>query len=1082
MKRAVSFIFLIIITSSYLLAQDPEASFADLQNNEENVSVTPTFTINTNMSIDESSFKMAVEEKGADTTGKFNGSVWTENPDTLITGHPDAPNIFVITEEDYLNLPDSLWGYEANSGKAVIIDDTTIQFESWTLNYDSKYYAVIQNLKVVNSQNDTLECPIEVVGFSTQLPPFKFLTSNLGNGYFRCNDTLYFEFNRKIDSLTFYLGDLIEIKEVISKSYSNGEISEVLSNVMSTQWFSEDSTSIYVQPNNIIPDVQYYAKINLEYLSGDPLDNYSQQFNVAGYYQINISTLGVDYQLPPYYLDSLTVAVDDTITFQAFEYYDGKKFERWICPEDPTIDNSTSEFLTIVKNCSNLKDLTILAEYIDVGKDTVIVHSCIEGCGVVKVYDADGTYLGGAGQYLINAIPEEQLKVVYEPSDNYKFNHWISNVMDYNNRPDYMISIYGSFWKLIELDPYKEIQDADYSLTVIVKWENNIDSRYDPFHLIQNFVIATPTMTVFDIQNGLWMKTVIESDVPFFEMVSATVIPDKCDCYKLYAVRGDVTGTFESDYCNGGPVIPAWSEGVLVNDDDRHKTVEISVDRKLLTLEAELVVENARDLNNDRNLARIEVIPDYPENTTCAHIIGRREQHNRTDKKEYFRYSYKCHQDITVNTVYDPNYYEFKEYNSNPGFYGGATPQDPLMSISPMCESYDLAHAKKIQGVLADKFMLINIGAYLSEDGGAPSWTSDNPYNVLKKPSYNYEIATDDPNNVFCLDPTEETIILEFEFNRDVDQSTVNDQMNLKFEDISDRIDYPTKNGLNRKFYYYPNSIIGNYQWVGPRAIRCTLKTDDGTNIYGVPKFQTFTMQWTAGIQSTTGEPLSNPGKVKVLTEYPVAYFIAKDYKCKDDSEIDDYFLGVELLYHTFAVKFEKNAKSIEKGKYPVAGMYNAWNYQMINETWLNANDVFCTLDIKSHKNQADYYMRYGMNWYECDLGDIYDKSSEILNKYETEYNKPNGGSHAMVDRNLYNAMRGIAHPYRYNEIWLPWPLPNIRYISDDWLSGCPELLGEGNNFNSPKRWGTANGYNQIYDVIEINNQFLEVKIRYELR
>ena len=1071
--------FLLAFFSIISFGQTPEAMFTNIQDNEVDVSTSPILTIQTNMSIDTSSFRISYEKLTSDTTGLYYDSlsgIWlTSANDSLIMIYEDAPNIFIINEEDYLTIPDSAWGQNSNSGIAEILSDTTIQFKSWMLNHNKKYYAVIQNLKVIDNQNDTLICPTEIISFTTQSLPFKLAKTNLYNGFLNCNDTLRFDFNRKIDSLSYFIGDLIDIQEITSVDTSGNGLIENLTQLNSNYWFNNDSTSIFVQPNGLIPGTWYYAKVNLKYLTGDSLDNSSHQFKTLSHYQINISTDGVDYKIPPLMLDSISVELEDTVKLSAFEYYKGKMFEKWICEDDSVINNSTNLELVISKDCATAKNLNIIAKYNEV-KDTVIINTdpIYSQYMIVNVYDIEGNYLGAEGQYLIDPYETPQLRVEIETDEGYALDYWTSSSGPWDDNKMKEIVITGGYGDII-LDPNLRIIQSEYFIGIYVKFDNEINSRYDDLHRIEDVIDVSPAMAEFD-PDGLWMRVEFEEDQPFSKNVLAQITGypfDGCDCYRIYSVKGDVSNSFESDFCASpidGPFQEIWGETISVDAQKKHKYVTISVDRKLMRLEAEMIVENNVYLPKSRDDARIEIEPHFPHIDGCQLEEGRLISSYRNDEKESFTYVYKCPQDVNIKTFTNEELITFDQYNTNFGFYGGSTPENELLEINPMCEHYFNNTNNKIQAILNDKFRLVEIGCYSAVGRGVPTWkyfktdlfTSDDPnVNLFNYSLFNYI----DPKRVLYLDPNEETVIIECKFNKDVDRSTINNTTNLLFWDITDRIDFPI-NGF--KSFYLANNLT-NYQWIDDRTIRIPLKLD----LIKVPKYQVLGFRWNSDIKATDGTTLKNPNEIELLTEYPDLYVNQYQHKWKGDSDIEDSWWKAEFLSHYFLVWRYENDQQIYYGKTPTEDFYAglAWN----KYEWKSSDYNIFVGEINSHKKMGEYEFWFGTNWYESDIGSIAEKESEILQKYYDEYHEPNGGDYAMQLGNLQNAMHNISKPYLY---YLG------SRLSDDWYGGGPSTskVGFGERFGSDSRWGTSLGWNQFYIDQIFNTNNIQVRMKYELK
>jgi hypothetical protein len=281
-----------------LMSQTPQVTITNLYNGQKDVAVQPVFVIQTNMMLDTSTLKSSPEELGSDTTGiTIIDDMYIESsPDTLIAFYPNNPKVFIIDEDTYLYNHDSTWANTSYWGQIEIVDDTTFNFYSLGLEHNKEYYVVVQNLQVITQGNDTLVCDTLIIGFTTQKNNFVLVGGNLGQGFVKCNDTLYFEFNRKIDSLEYYLGEIVTLSVVDSTTLDTNSFNviEHRTQLSTETWFNNDSTTIFIKPTYPFVGDAHYAEINLQILTGDSTDNSAFHFHKANNYNISVVTDGVD--------------------------------------------------------------------------------------------------------------------------------------------------------------------------------------------------------------------------------------------------------------------------------------------------------------------------------------------------------------------------------------------------------------------------------------------------------------------------------------------------------------------------------------------------------------------------------------------------------------------------------------------------------------------------------------------------------------------------------------------------------------------------------------------------------------------
>lgn len=1054
-------------TTQIVFAQTPELRIEGIQNAEIDVSISPEFNIITNFKIDTSHFRMNPEQIIRDSISIPPDSVYYF--DSVIAVYSYAPNIILIDEETYLNQEPDYWPLYTEFGNYNLLNDTTIEINSYSLKNSTKYYLIVRDVWIINN-NDTLICDTNSIYFTTQKPLINLVKTNIEKSI-KCSEVLYAEFSEKLDSVATPFGSILQFYKIDSCIYhSNNQKEEVLTEIYPDISLSQDSTKLLIEDlNDLNYNDKYYGKVNMEYLTGDSLSNLYFEFWFNRKVKVKIVTDGISSKVPPYFLDSLTLNIGDTLKFEPYQITEGKQFNSWTCIEDSSKNNST-RLLQFVAECSDLDEITLTANYEDIGKDTIVITN-YNTSGIIKVYDKDHTYLGGTGTYFIDRIPRKQLSVYFDPADSTQFDEWNSTIPAYDGDKFPYIEIFGGEAAYSQLDPVIEARIDTYILNVKVAFTNNgYESKYHYEHEISDYVDISPAMDVFD-PDGNWMSKIITSSNPNFEQeITADIIPDGCGCYKLYSLEGDVSTTFKDGYNTGGPYRTTWEDIINFQGPKKDKYILILVDRKLVEYEAELIAKNDGIITENRDLARLDISSSYPSSESNELLEGRLEEYYRDEYKEYFKYSIKCPQTVIINTVNNLSYLEFSKYNDEVGFYCGDTPNEHFLGISQMTEDYTSSSGKKIQAIFDEPFAITSI-SFNTQDYyfNYSSYEVTNIFNdnialFNRFPEYgdlNYNFK-----NVkrIKVDPTSNTAIITINFNSPVNTSTIEDVGNFWIEDCSSRIDFPTNPQFNQKFYYYPQTSLRNFIWSNNnQTLQFTAKMKYDVDIYyNTPKFELLKLIFTNNIKDDQDRGLScyknNKTELYALTEFPlVKVYVEEIKKVKANRDfIDNLFwseyYGIFIGYKNQLINGNWQY-TYSHGYYPFHNHYSVLG-GLFND-YENANVFMMETPVVSF---FDTSLDFSAVFYEHDCGEL----PHLFPGFEDE-----------IEEYVDNRPTDI-------NVW------NLEDLFRPYLNKSDDFAGSNNRtsmylFDSEERWGTWNSFNQEVSFQNNNCTCDELKLVFKV-
>ncbi len=1058
-KSILVFIITIMLLNTTLSAQNIE--FIYPVNGQEDVSISPDITITTDLPVDESSLKMTWQEFVIDTTAT--------PPDTTYELLPNYPTIYVIDSYVYENLPDSVWQYNTKAVSAEIINDTTIKVHTRNLDNFENHFIFIQNLRVVDGQ-DTLTCSNTNITFKTQKADFALLESSLGQGFLRTNDTLYFDFNRAIDSVTTALGDMVNILNVHSSiQVDSTTYRDSLVQINCDLWFNIDSTRIFVKPNGLELGDDYYAQVNLDYLTGDTLDKSYHWFHVAEYFKLKLTATPDNYIFHGFSDSLKTCKIGDSIFIKADYEINGKTFSHWSCPKIPQLDGSTDMSIAIPSSLENIPDIDIIAVYETPPTRNITVIQA-SNC-TISVYDMENSYLGGAGNYIVRDDGKEHLRIICEPSQPYQFTHWSCPEVDrYNNYPVNDITVSGKYGNLTlspNLIPPNTSGEMTLDILVRFSWDG-ITSRSDQTHKIEDFINISPAANHFDTENGLWMLSRQIFQVPTTVNFDLSINQQQCDCYRIYSIQGDYLPSFIDDFNDGGPTKTNISTyPITIDASNPNQTIVVEIDRRLVDVYASLSMENSVDMP-EKSEAKLEITPNYKTYTSNDILPeGRIKSYSRDNDKEIYELSVKCGADIEVNVHCNDNF-EFLHYLDNSYFDEGSTPTHPKYIINNITESHDINNGKAIGGVMKDEFRILKIG--VCSEPGTDEMTYSTP--LVFKNRFGFKSSSRKDPDVCYFPYNEETLVFELLFNKPVDIDAFNDLPLGHFyvEEISPPLNLPVNRPYsNSPIRYYPDRISD--QWISNKRLRfiCDAAHPLGMAMKKMFKYQAFKIFISEAIKDLNGDNLNNVYEFNGLTEYPTVKIYSEEIIIEPEFENQEpesglslwEFFGLFGSINTYPILENEEIEIIDEFSAmfdPELDYYKIAEYPNDN-VYEQTGQLMTQFEITSFKNASYFDNEIALFYFEED-GEAKQEISELFDIFEQAFEK----THFKYTINKKTLLKDV-----------------YRIIQGEGFG--LHLVGKSNNepirLNFGNHWGTS--YSETEETIDLINENTGITVQYKV-
>jgi hypothetical protein len=896
----------------------------------------------------------------------------TVNRDTIVEIYENAPNLLVIPKEVYLEEPDSVFRYLHSPGSFTFTDLTHGEFIPYQLQYNTEYCAILKGVNVLvisPGGYDTVMVSNTSISFTTTNDISDLLRSNI-NLQINCDDTLKFEFTGKLDSTGTEAGDIIELYSIKSIPTSDSLADYSFTAVNINTWLNNDSTIIYALPSSTLSyDSTYIASVKLARVTGDTADNAAFQFFLRDSYRMSLNagissstvSLPEGFSFYTHYLGDYYYHIDESVTVIAPKYFNAYTFKEWECNQNDNINGNTSRTISFSQSCSLAENYNIKALYEETTTEDVWIKEN-ENLNI-KVYNSEGDYIGSSGTYSVRNDGIDMITIEAGNSSSYTFLRWESLDPAFNNITASLINIQSLPSRNpigIDLDPIDTEIDNNYSLQIQVHFIHNT-SYWDDNHDIKDFIYVSPECDYCSSAKKGLCSTFVYASPCAVDIDINTIWPVEgidCDCYRIERARLD--GEFNIDYIFNEPfkVDPdyphreSWNYGVELDNEHRHRTLFVWINRKWNKLEAELLVNDNRKIGIEE-ISRLDFkIPyvfnwdnhemekvqhsyyDYLHNKHEAwdnYIVGITE----TDNKRTYDIRYRCQpRKVEVHTKYDNNVYTFDKYNTGKGYYylQGAT--EEICDIPLLCEDYTSSTSKKVQAKLDTDFDLLQVGVANVTRNALTYYPKSRIKDVLR-------------NSVVNLRSSLNTVEMDFVFTEPLNPSSVLNK-NILFEDQSARIDLPAEQVNNwlwetDMFKYFPGSSSNNYQ-INSHSILCTLKTDPDFKIPKMEAFQIYITGGANGIKSTLNNTLAYNYNWWAATENAKLTLTLEGIKAKSD--LFDIFEGSNaeiyyFYYHCYNYnqydlsKYELNIKKgprIYNFHVCPKNEYKIFNYKLFEE------------------------------------------------------------------------------------------------------------------------------------------------------
>lgn len=434
---------LAIAGSTVARSQGQEATITDPADSARNVSLSTAITVRTVFPIDSSSI-IQHYKLGEDTNAVWRWPTVTVVPRTL-------------TDTLY---SDSLIQYHAISGTYDLEDDTTLTFTPTSnLAPNTWYVAAVRSLSVVvdtvtgTGGVDTIAVDVDSVTFLTAPNAHRIITSSLSyDRWIGCEDSIWVQFNRQLDSSATTAGPIIKVYRYDSVKVDVDTIYTVHTTEISTdvEVVGPDSSRLLILPSEMTPGASYQVDVNTYLLSGDSLNNATYEYNVRGDYALTVSVENQNGagSTPPdnLILDAGEHRVSDGEIFTLVAATEDSTFTfvKWHCPTLPGVHNSNNPKETILATCGYMSDLDVKAIYCEKGALSLTVTDTTHMWVAVYQYDQDtGTYsyLGGAGSYSVGVGESFRILSGADSGSGMMFSAWKSDDDDYDGEESAMIDI-----------------------------------------------------------------------------------------------------------------------------------------------------------------------------------------------------------------------------------------------------------------------------------------------------------------------------------------------------------------------------------------------------------------------------------------------------------------------------------------------------------------------------------------------------------------------------------------------------------------------------------------------------------------
>lgn len=886
--RAKAIVLLMLIQFSYgSYAQSPPAWISSPADNATNVQLLPTITIRTHTAIDSSRV-----------TWQY------PNLANSVNQNPVPQTLQVIPRILSDSLADSLHKYLSVPGKYVLVDDTTLKFTpSIPLIPSMEYVAVIKNLWVGSGGITTgpqtyFNASGYVVSFKTIPSVHKLLFSSLPqNGYIKCSDSIKLVFNRKINSLTTPLGNLVKFKKLDSSNIDANSITHhFYSDVTVPIWIGGiDSNTIFVKPGPALENSSLTMTVYTDYLNGDSTTRKEYAVHKKDAFKLNMNISAPAGSDSNRIWGLISIPKGDNyfisgeqVTLSAAENDSVYSFVKWLCPENPAINNSTESVVKFSYGCSELRDIKITAVYKKFDSIEVVVSAPTNG--QIKVFNSSLALLGGAGNYKI--APNEQIQLVSIPDSNYEHFGWITNDAPLNSMIgsgsppiDNTLKIQnkGKYGNLIEVT-----SDIDPGLPKAKQYCASLSFEW----LIDEGCKSVNSLPGFG-------NVTLETDDPFASIPINIDLTGTC-----YQIEGIMNNGVPTQFT---PPVQVLLSSVPVGRAPNCNSVVVFISR----------VKCKFDLTTYLNNRKASEIGYKKEVDGSGHLtdVTVKIYHKCGERRELIGYSGYANQQNTsvTNMIYDIRrgievaYIELpcgeeieleavkdiREEGFNFSHWSYGSPMTKYVRPSPPetpTFSFVLDRDKSAIAIFREEFRLRKIGFYQNNaipwSGGDVSWYSTKILNALSKAGempedINIYLTAIEMNTYAPVGETPNVQTnwvrygteIQYQFNEPVNKSSISETNWWRLYCMDESLRYDIGYSGSQKVIYTPKSQYLTWSNEDKRVTQKLLTTESNPRIgngaeYGISYMEKFRIR-TEGITNLSGEHIWNPGTYYAETEMP---------------------------------------------------------------------------------------------------------------------------------------------------------------------------------------------------------------------
>lgn len=857
-------------------------------------------------------------------------------------------------------------------GIANIFNDTVLLLNiSSTLKYSTAYDIVIKNLELYNTTTQELSQHNLILEsrFTTVEPPIKLLTTNISSGLIKCNDTIYFKFNRDISGVD--VNKLIGINSVLWDQHGR-----TLKTINYSYNLSPDKKTLYLKQFNVEENLIYEVSYNGSVISGNSNDDLVirlRRENIAtiiakskvfvpdslNYYNI------ANESLVPNKIDGIgvvernttTISVDRNIVLNRTQELE---FVRWDAPTLPQYHNITNNVINVSADCQNVGVHNLTPIYRTIPVDTVYIPHDTTICKVqVKGYRDSLSY----DTYLVNRNDKFTLNIMANSnltnSAKYKFTGWKTNLnpTDYDNgtgipqgsptitycmkrATSLAMDLYELDWRRkLRFDPQFDphwhevpVSCKDAFIKFDIVGENYIDNTFlaNP----QNLQIFVDNQLVPYTVNGLIYATGNSRSYPIGTLVPVKIVINNEHHYisHLKYLPNSIDADMEEvNYYHGQILVTSTFY-------ECYNVFTIRLDRRVHEVEYSWLAKDDVDEITGFNIDDLSLNPVVSNQNTYSFSPG------TSRKIEYLVANSKLVQKITCYTALlggsnltltpyrknididflkswvcaqpfdcftiDPTTHIHNATNINRDWKFQYEFRSPNFKILDMAIEDVKSSHEAATGYKSIELTTAGMNGNSSDAFAAMHTPSRQDYLNLS-PSVQQSIGRD---NLTCK--TMYTTTVRLTFNKRVDLNSLPSGLIL----------YDVSRNDNPKMGYwgqYAFDVAKNVSDVSSDGRTIIVQIIDANNGLEVSHMGQFKVDVTSGIKDMRNAPLCNPCKRTIETEGPGWNITLTKVHCKvteDDCGADEQVIDIAVIYKTFDDMKQVSQDTCGYKRYPGSG------------------------------------------------------------------------------------------------------------------------------------------------------------------